>query len=58
MIVIGSSSEYGYKINPMQETDRLEAAHETNVWNPKPNFTCRKFCLVKECEHNGRGHYR
>lgn len=42
----------------IQETDRLEAAYENNVWNPKPNFTCRKFCLVKECEHNGRGHYR
>jgi hypothetical protein len=42
----------------IQETDRLEKAHETGVWNAKPNFTCRKYCLVKECEHNGRGHYR
>ena len=42
----------------IQETDRLEKAHETNVWNAKPNFTCRKFCLVKDCEHNGKGHYR
>jgi hypothetical protein len=23
----------------IQETDRLEEAHEVNVWNPKPNFT-------------------
>jgi hypothetical protein len=42
----------------IQETDRLEKAHETGVWNAKPNFTCRKYCLVKSCEHNGRGHYR
>jgi hypothetical protein len=42
----------------IQETDKLEAAHENDVWNPKPNFTCRKFCPVKNCEHNGKGHYR
>jgi hypothetical protein len=42
----------------IQETDRLEEAYEVNVWNPKPNFTCRKYCLVKDCEHNGKGHYR
>ena len=42
----------------IQETDLLEKAHETNVWNAKPNFTCRKYCLVKSCEHNGKGHYR
>ena len=42
----------------IQETDRIQAAHDTNVWNPKPNFTCRKYCLVKDCQHNGKGHYR
>jgi hypothetical protein len=42
----------------VQETDRLQASHDNNVWNAKPNFTCRKFCLVKDCEHNGKGHYR
>jgi hypothetical protein len=42
----------------IQETDQLEKAHETGVWNPKPNFTCRKYCLIKDCEHNGKGHYR
>lgn len=57
-------ADYARKDAPMtwlkwiQETDRLEAAHTTGVWNPKPNFTCRKFCLVKDCEHNGRGNYR
>jgi hypothetical protein len=42
----------------IQQTDKLAAAHENGVWNAKPNFTCRKFCPVKDCEHNGKGHYR
>ena len=42
----------------IQETDKLEAAHENNVWNAKPNFTCKKFCPVKDCEHNGKGHWK
>jgi hypothetical protein len=42
----------------IQETDRLEAAHKTGVWNAKPNFTCRGFCKVMDCEHNGKGNYR
>jgi hypothetical protein len=42
----------------IQETDRLEKAHETGVWNPRPNFSCKKYCLVKECEYNGKGTYR
>lgn len=57
-------AEYEKKDAPLawlkwiQETDRIQAAHDTNVWNPKPNFTCRKYCLVKDCQHNGKGHYR
>ena len=35
----------------------LESAMKTGVWNPRPNFTCRKFCAVKDCEHNGRSPY-
>ena len=42
----------------IQETDKLAAAHDNGVWNAKPNFTCKKFCPVKDCEHNGRGHYK
>jgi len=38
----------------LPEIQRLESAMQTNVWNPKPNFTCRKFCAVVDCEHNGR----
>jgi len=39
------------------DVQQLEAAFQTGVWNPKPNFTCRKFCSVKDCEHNGRSQY-
>lgn len=35
-------------------TVRLAAAYDTGVWNPSPNFTCRKWCPVVDCEHNGR----
>jgi len=42
----------------LQETNKLEAAHTNDVWNAKPNFTCRKFCPVKDCEHNGKGHWK
>lgn len=38
----------------LPEITRLEAAMTTNIWNPKPNFTCRKYCAVTSCEHNGR----
>lgn len=40
------------------EIYRLEKAMKTDVWNPVPNFTCRKFCPVLDCEHNGKGEYR
>ena len=42
----------------LPEIQRLEKAMETNVWNPVPNFTCRKFCPVTDCEHNGKGAFR
>lgn len=35
-------------------TTRLDKAFETGVWNPSPNFSCRKWCPVTDCEHNGR----
>lgn len=31
-----------------------EAAYETGVFNPKQNFTCKHWCPVLECSHNGR----
>jgi hypothetical protein len=38
----------------LQDTHRLEAALLTNVWNEKPNFTCRGYCPVLDCLHNGK----
>lgn len=37
-----------------QETDRLNASYENNVWNATKNFTCRSWCPVFDCPHNGR----
>lgn len=37
---------------------RLEKSYEVDVWNAKPNFTCRNYCPVKDCEHNGKGEWR
>ena len=39
------------------DVSRLEKAYEFDVWNPKQNFTCRRYCPVVDCEHNGRGMY-
>lgn len=38
----------------IKETDRLDKCYDNNVWNPVPNFTCRNYCPVLDCEHNGR----
>ena len=32
----------------------MESAYQQDVWNPKPNFTCRNYCAVHSCVHNGR----
>lgn len=29
-------------------------SYETNVWNPKPNGLCKKWCGALSCPHNGR----
>ena len=34
--------------------DQLKACHENEVWNPKRNFTCKGWCPVLKCSHNGR----
>lgn len=31
-----------------------ETAYETQVFNPKQNFTCKQWCPVIICPHNGR----
>lgn len=30
-----------------------DAAYESDVWNPRPNNLCRKWCPVKSCAHCG-----
>jgi hypothetical protein len=33
---------------------QLETAIESGTWNPKRNFTCKAWCPVLECAHNGK----
>ena len=37
--------------NYRERVARIEKAHETNVWNPKPTPLCG-WCAVKTCEYN------
>lgn len=37
----------------LEGTSQLEQSIELGVWNPRQNFTCRKWCPVKDCPHNG-----
>jgi hypothetical protein len=37
--------------NYRERVARIEKAHETGVWNPKPTPLCG-WCVVKTCEHN------
>jgi hypothetical protein len=34
------------------EAHLLDEAYKNDVWNPRPNFTCRGWCPVSDCEHN------
>ena len=38
-----------------KDLDRLNVSFSSDIWNPKKNFTCYKFCPVLDCKHNGRG---
>ena len=40
----------------LQETTMLELAHTNNTWNARPNFSCKNFCSVVNCVHNGKHH--
>jgi PD-(D/E)XK nuclease superfamily len=42
----------------IENTNRLEKSIELDVWNPRPNFTCKSWCPVKDCAHNGKGYYK
>ena len=36
----------------VSEVSLLQSSVENNIWNAKPNFTCRGWCPVKSCVHN------
>ncbi len=38
-----------------ENTNNLKDSFQSGTWNAKPNFTCRKYCAVLSCPHNGRG---
>lgn len=38
----------------LDDTGQMEASYEADVWNAKPNFTCRNYCAVTTCPHNGK----
>jgi hypothetical protein len=39
--------------NYRERAAKLIRTFEADVWNPKPNGLCRKWCQVKECPHQG-----
>lgn len=45
----GEAEEYWWDYRT--RVARIEKAHETGVWNPKPTPLCG-WCVVKTCEHN------
>jgi hypothetical protein len=36
----------------ISDVGQLETSVQSDVWNPKPNFTCRGWCPVTLCDHN------
>jgi len=50
------SEEGTYWTKWLEDTKRLEMAIENEIWNKKPNFSCRGWCSVVDCEHNGKNH--
>jgi hypothetical protein len=50
---VESTPEYWQKW--LRDTTLLEASLDSGAWNPRPNFTCSKWCPVKDCIHNGKG---
>lgn len=49
------SAEYGLSIFSELHglLSALETAYQTDVWNPRPNGLCRKWCNVTSCPHQG-----
>lgn len=40
-----------------QETNRLEKAHDNNLFPPQPNGLCKNWCQVTSCQFAGKGRY-
>lgn len=40
----------------LNDTKQLEAAYANDVWNARPNFSCKQYCAVTSCIHNGKNH--
>lgn len=40
-----------------QETNRLETAHEKNLFLPQPNGLCKNWCEVVSCQFAGKGRH-
>lgn len=49
------SAEYGLSIFSELHglLSALEEAYKSDVWNPRPNGLCRRYCSVSDCPHNG-----
>ena len=47
--MVGEAEEYWWDYR--ERVARIEQAHETGVWNPKPTPLCG-WCVVKTCEYN------
>jgi len=50
----GKDQEHVYWQGWLQDVGRLENAVALGVWNPRPNFSCKGWCPVVDCTHNGR----
>ena len=37
----------------LKRFNRMVAAEESGVWNPRPSGLCKKHCIVLSCPHNG-----
>jgi CRISPR/Cas system-associated exonuclease Cas4 (RecB family) len=41
----------------LTDYNRMKAAYELDVWNPRTSGLCKAHCVVLECPHNGRSGY-
>jgi len=49
-----TSHQHDLWLKWVQEVSGLGKCIENDVWNAKPNFTCRNWCPILNCVHNGR----